>query len=743
MALPGTNYLSSPFDDPLVDQIEGMTGVIDSVPSLSFDISDEVIVKNLDARIEDSKTYYDNPKGFDLTHYRSQAQLMYLGKQADTTRLYRFQQPYIENQIYVAVESIVAYLTAQNPAPEVYPSDDTPQAKKFAQDIEKASMAHSEHFQLAGLLESVVRNTLTKKVGFIYFHFDPDYGKNGEIIPIVVDPQHVVVDKNAKKGCSPGFISISLKMSVNEILHRWPHKKTEIYEELGIVDDTAEQMEQELTIREVWITHYDKKNQPQEGCIYYFGNCVLDKVKDPNWLHVSPEKNFLPAPMKPFIPLNFDNDGSHWIDYTSPIEQAMPLQTNLNKRGRQMMELADKANGLLIVSSDSGLTTDDLQDLTGDPNQKLVIKTAGQHTSDMVFQVPPPVVIPFLMQDKQDQRAQIHAIMGTPSEFTGSDDGTENGDETLGKSVMKKNQASGRQDLFARSIDRFMTKYFNFWIQMAVVWYDDKHWFTYNGGDGEFDYIEISRETIDPDMAVSCKGGSNLSFDKSRQEAVGLQLAKMDKISPLDLYKMLHIPNPQQVYDNWVKYTTAPQELARDALNDVDSSKAYIAFTEIMHGKKAEDPDDCTEEFVLSLRKLMIRDEFMKAEKKNQKAFLDYVEKAINSLELRMALDEMSGGGVQNLEPSVPLPPPPPPMPPMPGMMGGMPGMPMMPSAAPGMPPALPPQSVGSLPGATPGMMPPLGPPPMPMPPMNGTPIMNPAAPQMPSPGNVSAIPSM
>lgn len=742
MANWSDTHLNVPFNNTNVDNISERTGVIDSFPSLAFDIPDNDIVNNLDARIEDSRGYYDDAQGFNLSQFRAKAMKMYLNKVPDTTKLYRFQDPYQENQLYIAVESIVAYLTAQNPAPEVYPAQDNDQSKKFATDLEKAMMAHTEQFQLAGLVEACVRNVLTKKVAFLYLHYDPDYGDKGEIIPSVLDPEYVVVDKNAKRGEDPAFICVSLKMSASEICSRWPERKKEIYEELGIVRGTTKQMEQEIVVREVWITHYNKKFEAQQGVVYYFGNCVLEKTKNPNWIYTDSDKNFLPAPRKPIIPLNFDNDGAHWIDYTSPVEQAMPMQNNLNKRGRQMMELADKANGLLVVSTDSGITKDDLQNLTGDPNQRLMIKTNGMRTGDLVYQVPPPVVIPFLMEDKQDQRVQIHSIMGTPSEFTGTNDGNTD-DQTLGQSVMKKNQASGRQDLFARAIDRFMNDYFNFWVQMACVWYDEKHWFVYNGGDGEFDYITLSRDLIDKGMAVTVKSGSNLPFDKQRQEAIGLQLAKMDKIAPLDLYKMLHIPNAQQVYDNWVKYHTAPEELARNAMEELDSSEAYVAFVEIMAGKKADEPTDPTKEFVLALRKLMLRDEFLKADKKRQKAFLEYVDKAVDSLELRTSLDVMSQGSLDNLKTSTPIQPYQPPQPPM-APVGGTPSAIPAPGASPGVASALPP--LASAPGMPPGPnttpgIPQPGLPPAGMPPMAGTPLMNPAAPQMPNPNNVTALP--
>jgi len=155
-------------------------------------------------------------------------------------------------------------------------------------------------------------------------------------------------------------------------------------------------------------------------------------MKNPNWLYADKSKNFSDSPIKPIIALNFDNDGSHWISQTSAVEQAMPMQNMLNKRGRQLSELADKANGVLIVSSETGLTKDDLQNLTMDPNQRLIIKTSNKSAQELVYQLPPPQIAPFLYQDKMDIRAQVGNIMGAPVDFTGQDDKT-NSEYTLGQ----------------------------------------------------------------------------------------------------------------------------------------------------------------------------------------------------------------------------------------------------------------------------------------------------------------------
>ena len=644
--------LAPPLPDTKVDNINAQTGVIDQLPILSVDIPDADLIRNLDLRIRDSQGYWDSPDGFNLNQVRQENKRLHIGKQVDVTKLYRFQVPYIENEIFVATETIIAYLTSQQPQPEVYPAEDSIEARKFAIDLEKALSAHSQKFELSRKMEQCVRNLLLKRIGVLKLRFDPRHGKYGEVVPEVVDPENLIIDKNAVQDGNPEFICHVLKYSVQELIARFPEKKEEILREFKVDLKNPESLTQIVICREVWFTHYED-DEPQEAVCWIAEKLLLDKIKNPNWLYNS--DNFLDAPIKPFIPLNYINDGSHWIDSTTPVEQASNMQQVLNKRGRQIMENADKANGLLVISTDSGLSKDDAMNMTGDPNQKLIIKTAGQPINQLVYNVPPHDLPSYVMDDKLDQRQTIHNIMGTPPQMRGDEDDKS---KTLGEALMIKNQATGRQDLIVRAIDAFMYKYFNFLVQMMYVWYDDKHFFVYNGGDGDFDYITLHRRLMDTGMQVSVKSGTTLPFDKSRQEAVALQLAKMEMIDPYNLYRDLHMDRAQKRYDAWYKWKTQPQLLARDNDEEIAETKALVDYTEIMAGKKVKQPVDPTKEYILTLRKKMLSDDFMKAPKARQHALIDFIDEALNSLELRTSLDMLSNQNPEMLNPATPIPPP-------------------------------------------------------------------------------------
>ena len=492
--------IQAPFQDNAVDNIGRQDGVIDILPKLSMFIPDQDMIKNLNDRIQDSINYWNDTQGYNLQYARAQSERMVIGKQIDISKLYRYQIPYVDNEIHVAIDTIISYVTAQSPRPEVYPAQSTEKSKIIARDLEKAIMAYNDLHELSSVFEQALYGVLVKRLGVIKLWYDSE---REEIIVKTINPDWIIVDKNAKMGQNPAFICELHKDTIENLIHLFPKKRKQIIELMTSKQGTAGSMSQEVVWREVHATVFDNDKE-QEVIFCFIKNLMLQKIKDPNWLYDQDGgklKNFLDIPIKPYIPLNYLNSGIHWIDETTPVEQAYSMQDVLNKRGRQIMENADTANGFLALS-DEAITMDDAENLTGDPNQKFVIKTGGRPIAEFIMQVPPHMLPDFVIEDKQDLRTTLHSLMGTPAQMSGSNDTEAGKDQTLGEAIMIKNQATGRQDRLARAVERTARQVFNYWVQLARVHYTGKHWSVYNGGDGDFDHIVLTRYMIDPDMQV-------------------------------------------------------------------------------------------------------------------------------------------------------------------------------------------------------------------------------------------------
>jgi predicted HTH domain antitoxin len=720
-------------DNTNVDNFVDQQGQIDQLGALTFDLPDRDIIRNLNQRIDDSQSYWNDSKGFDLKNARAENTRLHLGK-VDEEGLYKHQKQYKENQIFVGEESIVGYVTSQIAGPLVIPAGQEDRHKVFATNLEKAIKCFCEDVvSLERIVELSARNILNKRIAVTHFYYDKTLD---DIVMEAVDPEHVILDKNAALGQNPGFICHVLKRSPEQLITEFPDKEEAILKKLGIRRKTPKQMTKELAIRKVWITHYDKDNKPQEGVVWYFDGLVLDKMRNPNYLYAKKDLNLLRYPKKPYIFGNLVNYGTHLIDSTTPLEQAADMQKYLMRRGRQIAENADKANGVVVISTKSGLTKDDGQNLTGDPSQKLFVDDEdGKGVQSLVMQLEAQVLPQYVIADKLDARMQVGNIMGAPTDFTGSQ--ANDGDPTLGEVMIKKNQAAGRQDLMVRAMTRMLSEIYEYLVQMFIVWYTENRHFTYDGGDGEFDFITLKRDLIHAGIRVKASKPANP--DRSRIEAIVLKLLEQKAISLLDAYKILQLDNAQQLYDNWAKQSSDPMALARDALDVIDESEAYVAFNDIMAGKPVDEKQNPSKEYILSLRKLMINDDFLKAKKSDQNRFIKYVNKCIDSLETRLALEEASDIGPptgESLRPGAQLPNPnmPPPQ------QGAQPGAPMPPQPggqAAGMPMPPPGQPMQAGP-----MMPPMSAP-TPTSVFAGGPVPAPGQAPMPQPGNPAGLPML
>ena len=106
------------FKDPRVDDITTSTGVIDERDALSIDeVDDATLVRRFKYWVNDSEAYWNSRSGFNLRNVRAQNERYYLGKQ-DSDRLYYHQADYRDNQLFVGIQAVIAYVSARDPGCE-------------------------------------------------------------------------------------------------------------------------------------------------------------------------------------------------------------------------------------------------------------------------------------------------------------------------------------------------------------------------------------------------------------------------------------------------------------------------------------------------------------------------------------------------------------------------------------------------------------------------------------------------
>ena len=659
-------------DNDLVIKDNFETGVESELPVLEIKTPDNELISNFKRWIDESEAFWNDPKGFNLANKRKKNKNYYLGKQLDTDQLYSYQVPFIDNELFVATETITAYTTSGTPTAEVCPQDDTIQSRVMAEDLEWALNTHSEKFDLAAKIEAVERNMYLKYVGVIKLRYDSNAD---DIVPEVVDPCDIVFDKSCKQGGNPLFICEKCSATVQQLINMFPDKKAKIMSAMNRERSSNKLMGTVITYNEVWFTQI-KDGEETECVAWYYNDVLLDKKKNPNFLYDEDGTqitNFLTKPMKPYVIFNYMNDGTHIIDGTSPFEQAIPLQDILNKRGRQIVENADTANSMLVLKA-GAIPVEEAENITRDPNQILVLTGQKDRPISDAFNAIEPHLLPnYVINDKNDVRNVIHSIMGTPAQFRGEDSKA----GTLGEAQMLRSQASGRQDAIIRSIERGIDAYYKLLVQMMKVWYDSPKKFACRDNDGKFTFVELTRERI-PDVAyVTVEHGTTVKPDKKRQEDIAMSLAKLGLIDPYNLFKSLGLKNADKMYDSLIKFKTDPNMLSDEIKTDEQDRMAYIDFACIMNGEDVKGHDDVDANHILAHRAQITTDKFLYADQKKQQAMIQHIQEEVNLLSQRTKLQEASMQGLL-VDPNMPITPEvPEPQPQQQGMNPSMPPMPM------------------------------------------------------------------
>lgn len=639
------DYTSTRYNEvPNVDRLDPLEGVAQQFDHFGLDIDDDEIIQGLHERINDSRSYWNRKDGYNLSERRKRNAAFLAGDQWKGIPLLPHNVPYIQNEIWTAENVTSAIATSRLPETETYPAQDTPESRGLAQDLAALLRWHADEYGLQEILVNIVQSMQNNYIGLIHLEWDPYCGKFGDVKPKYVDPADVIIDKRAGQRENPQFICITKQTSSDDLIAKFPNKKSEIKAKLG------DKQQGVVTYREVWCTYY-KEGEAQEGVVWYFDDLVLAKKKHPHWIYDEKAEgvtNFLPYPMKPFIPFNLNNDGSHWVDRTSNIDQAIPLQMMINRIGKQIQEGVAHASPVLVFNK-KALSKPNADNITGQPWEKILVNAEDVRSAYGVIQA--NQIPPFVTNEIGRLKGLVHEVFGTPPQLRG-----ESGNQTLGQDLMAREQAQGRQDLLIRALDRGLSLYFRYLVQMMKVYYTEEHYTTVLGDDGRYTFIAINREKIEEGIKVTVKAGSTLPFDKARMEKVAIDLATAGKISTLSLYEFLDIPNPGKHVERLIKEQVDAVSVVEDIKQDNQDRTAVEDFELIKAGQPAPPRDDVDQRHIATHQKQLISNEFLEEWTDGQQMLLhDHIQLEVDKLKLLNNITDEQLAAEQQAE--QPLPP--------------------------------------------------------------------------------------
>lgn len=619
----------------------GLENDISDEQGIYFDenLPDDKLVEALKQQIDQDEAWWNSKDGFNLDEVRKKNTNLWLPKHLDELDLYEHEEAnaYIDPRIFLSVETIIAVAAGKIPMPDVYPASDSSTSYMLARDLQDGLQAWAQEHQLLNKIRTAIRTTMLKRVGIIKLVWNPDLGKEGDIEPVAVDVEDVIVDKNARPGENPRFIAHRQAKTVDDWVSMFPQAKDKIYKALGIKRGVESQRAKREVVYETWFTWYDGSNKPQESVAWILKDNVIAKMRHPHWVHEDEQmddsdQNILSYPFKPFFSINHLNLGKRWIDDTTLVEQAATLQMLLERRGRQLAQNADDASGGLVINAEM-IDASDAAQLTGDPTEKIMV---SGDVRAAVTRIAPAQLPSYVLEDKYDTRQEIDNIFATHAPLRGQDTKS----KTLGQDVLQSQQDMTRHDDLVRSVEFMATKLYKYVVQMMKVHYTENHMFRMSGDNGKFDFVMLRNDKIEDGIDVRVKSGSTLPIDRTSLREQTLQLSQAGLVDPLTLYETLQFPDPQKMVERLIKYKQDPAGFMKDYEEEDYERDAFANIQVINAGMEAQEVKEPSPEYLAYYRNYMMSGEFEDLPEEIKQQHIMHVEGVTQRLAKLAALRE-------------------------------------------------------------------------------------------------------
>lgn len=562
--------------------IEGVVAVQDP---LTLTLDDIKFVNTIDKLIDDSQKFFATK---DLYLRRTKNLEYYLGKEIEVLEkkkeLKEYNAKYLDNVIWESEATLKPIALSRIPDLIVKPGNETEESKATAKEVTDVINSDVRRRENRKVLGRAYRHRPIYFIGVIKYFWNPEKGRNGNyefqaIHPDNIDVDHTALDNDTDK---MDWIAHHYDLSIKQCFMKFPSRKAQLMRVLSISDADLEndaKLATKIKITEIWFTWYEAKGdewQRIEGVAWKYGKVLLKKMKNPNWdwegedilfkydesgkkeLRVSEEDfreslvsgkpikgiqqkkiyhNHFEHPRKPFIFVGYDQLGKMPYDETSRIEQNLYLQDNVNKRGKQITELADGAKGKNVFSTESGLSKKDIEEIDmNNPNQDILV--AGDLNAVWKF-IPGTMPTAALFQDQNINRERIFSKMGAHSATRGE---REAGEPATGTQILREADFGKSDDEVEETINYAAMEMSNAAMQMIKLRYTEEHLVKLLGKSGSVTFSKIKRDFIEDGMEVEVSASGT---DKLMRKREAYDKARLEMIDPLTFFQDTDSPDPE------------------------------------------------------------------------------------------------------------------------------------------------------------------------------------------------------
>jgi hypothetical protein len=602
------------------NSLQPKDGIVQEADPLLLPVEDAELVKVLNERIKTSERFFNGEK-YQLNVRRARNEKYYLGRQIQTLEKnmkYRaYEARYKDNALYEIEASIKPVALSRLPDMLVTPGAESPQSQKTAQDLTEVVNNDIKKRENRKVLSLAFKHVPVYYTGIIKCVWNPQKGEHGDYEFINVHPENMIIDEQ----CAVNdvdymrFTAEAMKLSVQDVIMRFPAKETEFIEQLqkeGIkVKDPKDWKNMATTVKifEVWFTWYNRKSDTEyeriEGVLWKFSDVILKKMKNPNYDYegqvkyftydvpgdkttrqeAPPElmmqaaltgqmppnmqqetvyRNYFDMPHKPYFFMGSDQWGKTAYDETSRIEQNIENQENMDIIGKRIIEKL-KYRGKHVFSKEAELTGKDIERMDmNNPDQDLLV--GGDVNKTHAF-IPPEQATQQEFTELKLARDRMFSLAGATNL-----NGQLQSDTATSNQIARLANYTRADDLTEETINP-AAEWMSGWImQMIKLRYTEEHMRRILGGtSGSALFIKLKSDMIEDGMEVKIKASG---ADKQKRQQNAMDMAKLKLVDPLTFYQDMDMSDPEGRTMKLMMMQTDPQGYLMKYVMKLDPAQA-------------------------------------------------------------------------------------------------------------------------------------------------------------------------
>ena len=540
-------------------------GVSVETSPLTLNIDDALLLEIIEQRMKSSNKYYDDElKISDRTKLNEK---FWLGDQLPTD-LAPHLEPYKDNIIWQDSEKRIELASGRMPDIILTPAADNEVKRERAKMLEKQLQIIFSSGKMKRIIKDGLRQHGIYLLSAIKCRWDPNKGENGDFVFELVRPNRFGLDHTgtiSHDGFSIDNIELFWEIIEEPLavtLAKFPDKATELK---GMLKNgnTPQGLVSKIRYHEVHFTWYTNNGQPIECVAHKYKSLILDKIKTPYFDYEGYTKrvwedeldpnvpdgevnsrmgkfyrNHFEKPRKNYILFSHQNLGRSPYDDTTAIEQTIALQRNINKRGRQITDIADKMKPRFAFNA--SMKKKDAEAISNDSDEHIWLDNKEPINNVITsFQSLPPSIV--LFNDMAANRGQIDSKFSTHGNVRGEVTGSN--ESGISKQITREGDLTTSDDIVDIVVERVIYEMASWAVQMMKLLYEKPHFVRDIGPDGEMVQSELTRDSIDDGIAINVKASSQ---DKAARRNDAFNLAKVKGIDPLTLAEDMDVPNPKE-----------------------------------------------------------------------------------------------------------------------------------------------------------------------------------------------------